>query len=115
MVYANYFLSEVLFDGQQPGAHLRQFQATDCKSLYDAVIAGNPSLSEKRTLIAVRSIQGHISEQQVRWAPTGLMWADGLTKVDAVLQASFREWLRQPTVTLVDTKPHERQKKNTSV
>ncbi|CAJ1438517.1 unnamed protein product, partial [Effrenium voratum] len=52
MVYANYFLSEVLFDGQQPGAHLRQFQATDCKSLYDAVIAGNPSLSEKRTLIA---------------------------------------------------------------
>ena len=39
-VYANYFLSEVLFDGQQPGAHLRQFQATDCKSLYDAVIAG---------------------------------------------------------------------------
>lgn len=81
---------------------LRQLQATDCKSLYDAVISSNPSMSEKRTIIAVRSIQDYIGPQDIRWTPTDVMWADALRKESADLLARFHEWLKRPRVTLVD-------------
>ncbi|CAK9028994.1 unnamed protein product [Durusdinium trenchii] len=44
----------------------RQAQCTDCKSLYDAVISPNVSTSEKRTMIAIRSAQDFIKEDECR-------------------------------------------------
>ena len=101
--YLNHFLTELIYpDGNKFSRLLRQVQVTDCKSLYDAVISSNPSLSEKRTIIAVRSIQDFIQPQDVRWTPTDVMWAGALTKESAELLARFHEWLKRPIVTLVD-------------
>ena len=101
--YLNYFITELIYkDEERSARHLRQLQATDCKSLYDAVISSNPSMSEKRTIIAVRSIQDYIGPQDIRWTPTEVMWADALTKESADLLARFHDWLKQPRVTLVD-------------
>ena len=101
--YCNHFLTELLYDGapREAGRKLRQLQVTDCRSLYDAVISPNPVLTEKRTVIQIRSIQEFVSPEDLRWTPTGVMWADGLTKVDVSLLAEFQEWLRNPHVTLV--------------
>ena len=101
--YLNHFLTELMYpDGTKSSRLLRQVQVTDCKSLYDAVISSNPSLPEKRTIIAVRSIQDFIQPQDVRWTPTEVMWADALTKESAELLARFHAWLEKPIVTLVD-------------
>lgn len=101
--YANHFLSELLYDfsPRMPDRRLRQLQVTDCQSLYDAVISPNPVLTEKRTIIQIRSIQEYVKPEDLRWTPTGVMWADALTKVDLLLLASFQEWLQNPRVTLV--------------
>lgn len=83
------------------------------KSLFDAVISANPSLSEKRTLIAVRSVQDFLSSEDIRWIPTGVMRADGLTTVNAQLHDEFRRWLQRPTITLREDKAApDWQKKN---
>ena len=101
--YANHFITELLYDGapKMVGRRLRQLQVTDCQSLYDAVISPNPVLTEKRTIIQVRSIQEFVNPEDLRWTPTGVMWADALTKVDVSLLAAFQSWLRNPQVTLV--------------
>ena len=101
--YCNHFLTELLYDGapRELGRKLRQLQVTDCRSLYDAVISPNPVLTEKRTVIQIRSIQEFVNPEDLRWTPTGVMWADALTKVDLSLLAEFQEWLRNPRVTLV--------------
>lgn len=101
--YANHFLSELLYDfsPRAPSRRLRQLQVTDCQSLYDAVISPNPVLTEKRTIIQIRSIQEFVKPEDLRWTPTGVMWADALTKVDLLLLANFQEWLQNPQVTLV--------------
>ena len=101
--YANHFITELLHDGAPKtlGRKLRQLQVTDCQSLYDAVISPNPVLTEKRTIIQVRSIQEYVNPEDLRWTPTGVMWADALTKVDPSLLATFQSWLRSPQVTLV--------------
>ena len=99
----NHFLTELLYHGvpRELGRKLRQLQVTDCQSLYDAVISPTPVLTEKRTIIQIRSIQEFVNPEDLRWTPTGVMWADGLTKVDASLLAEFQDWLRNPRVTLV--------------
>ena len=74
--------------------------ATDCRSLYDAVLRENPSLEEKRVLVDVRSIQGTIHKNYFHWVPTDQMWADALTKVDINLTERFGEWLANPRVRL---------------
>ena len=101
--YANHFLTELLYDfsPRMPSRRLRQLQVTDCQSLYDAVISPNPVLTEKRTIIQIRSIQEFVKPEDLRWTPTGVMWADALTKVDFLLLANFQEWLQNPRVTLV--------------
>ena len=101
--YSNHFLTELLYDGapRELGRKLRQLQVTDCRSLYDAVISPNPVLTEKRTVIQIRSIQEFVNPEDIRWTPTGVMWADVLTKVDLPLLAEFQRWLRDPVVTLV--------------
>ena len=105
--YINYFITALLYGTTAPGKPhperaLRQVQCTDCKSLYDAVISENPSTTEKRTMIAIRSIQDFICEDDCRWVPTTVMWADCLTKEDKELCAAFQDWLKHPYVALVD-------------
>eukprot|EP00438_Fugacium_kawagutii_P005300 Skav213865 [mRNA] locus=scaffold2366:336381:344444:- [translate_table: standard] len=103
--YLNCFLTELLWDSSLHGqCLLTQLAVTDCRSLYDAVLSPNPVLSEKRTIITVRSIQEHVEPRHVRWTPTDVMWADSLTKVCADLIHRFQMWLRKPVCTLVDKK-----------
>ena len=47
------------------------------------------------------AIQDFISEDDCRWVPTTVMWADCLTKEDKDLCLAFQDWLRRPYVTLV--------------
>ena len=93
---------------------LPQLQITDCKSLYDAVIADNPATSEKRTTISIRSIQDFISPEQAHWVPTTLMHADVLTKHSVSLRDGFIEWLRNPSVQLVELEESVHRKENFS-
>ncbi|CAK8996955.1 Copia protein (Gag-int-pol protein) [Cleaved into: Copia VLP protein, partial [Durusdinium trenchii] len=97
--YANVFVSELLYGGTGKTPRrgdlfqlraLRQAQCTDCKSLYDAVISPNVSTSEKRTMIAIRSAQDFIKEDECHWVPTEVMWADVLTKEDRNLCLAFQ-------------------------
>ena len=106
--FCNCFLSELLGGFKATPEQLKskgilpQLQVTDCKSLYDSVIADNPATSEKRTMISIRSIQDYISPEQVHWVPTTLMHADVLTKHSVSLREDFIRWLRNPTVQLVE-------------
>eukprot|EP00913_Durusdinium_trenchii_P034688 g32450.t1 len=64
-VFTNYFMTHLLWpevaNDQLKMSHL---QATDCRSLYDAVISPAPSLTEKRTIVTVMSIQDYLKEEQ---------------------------------------------------
>jgi hypothetical protein len=107
--YLNFFITELLYDNAMTGKQrversLKQLQCTDCKSLYDSVISENPSSTEKRTLIVIRSIQDYINEDDCRWIPTNVMWADTLTKEDMQLCLTFQDWMKRPYVMLVDEK-----------
>ena len=102
--YINITLAEIL---KAEPAHrttfrLPQLQVTDCKSLYDAICAQNPRTLEKRTMVDIRSIQEFANEKSIRWTPTELMWADGLTKCSKALLLEFAAWLKQPYVKLTD-------------
>ena len=68
------------------------------------MISENPSSTEKRTLIVIRSIQDYINEDDCRWIPTNVMWADTLTKEDMQLCLTFQDWMKRPYVMLVDEK-----------
>ncbi|CAJ1344302.1 unnamed protein product, partial [Effrenium voratum] len=81
---------------------LRQLQVTDCKSLFDAVCTQNPRTTEKRTYVDIRSIQEFIDNRSIRWVPTELQFADGLTKCNKQLRQDFHEWLSRPFVKLTD-------------
>ena len=102
--FLNYYLTELLYsmDRGQFQMKLKQLQVTDCKSLFDALLSPNPALTEKRTIISVRSIQEYVAARDVRWTPTHVMWADGLTKYRPELLEEFRQWLRRPVATLVE-------------
>ena len=109
--YLNFFITELLYDNAKTGKQriersLKQLQCTDCKSLYDSVISENPSSTEKRTMIAIRSIQDYINEDDCRWVSTNVMWADTLTKEDMQLCVAFQDWMKRPYVMLVDEKKH---------
>ena len=79
---------------------LQQLQVTDCRSLYDAVIAENPRTTEKRTFVDIRSIQEFISVRSIFWTPTSIMFADALTKCTKLLREQMAEWLKRPYVQL---------------
>lgn len=73
--FANLMLSEILqrkasFKISKP---LRMLPVTDCKSLYDSIVAENPSVDGKRTIISVRSIQQYITRDNTHWVPIELM------------------------------------------
>ena len=102
--YINMVMTELLH--QQPAykgeMRLRALHATDAKSLYDALVAENLSLTEKRATMNIRSIQQVLTPAQIHWLPTTLMVADGLTKHDLKLQDSLRQWCNMPKVQLRD-------------
>ena len=102
--YLNLFLGEFLYDipAHKVSRRLSSCHAVDARSLFDAVISENPNLADKRTLVAVRSIQDTISSNEIRWCPTTYQWADGLTKVCDKLRQTFRSWLNDPTTILTD-------------
>ena len=102
--FANMCLSELLYNEPafKVGCKLNGRHVTDAKSLYDCVVAENPNVSDKRSLVNVRSIQQTVSPKEMHWVPTRLMWADGLTKLDSSLLLRFSEWLRDPYVQLRD-------------
>ena len=74
----------------------------DAKSLYDVVVSETPNLADKRSLVNVRAIQEVVDAERIRWVPTFLQWADGLTKHSAELQLMLHTWLQKPVVTLRD-------------
>ena len=50
--------------------------------------------------MVVRSIQQHLTKDEVFWVPTHLQWADALTKLgDKVLEV-FMNWLAKPWIQL---------------
>ena len=102
--FANLFLSELLYlePAHRVGNRVSWVQATDAKSLYDAVLSENPNLADKRTLVSIRAIQETTSAEQMHWLPTRFQFSDGLTKVDERLRSTFCSWLQQPWSILVD-------------
>eukprot|EP00438_Fugacium_kawagutii_P029741 Skav215795 [mRNA] locus=scaffold3885:36272:44804:+ [translate_table: standard] len=102
-----YLMTEILLN--VPAFHLatsdllRMIQVTDCRSLYDVLVAENPKTEEKRTIVSIRSAQQFLTRENVHWVPTRLQWADGLTKVDWKLAYTFFQWLQRPWIQLHET------------
>lgn len=78
----------------------RLIAVTDCRSLYDVLCSENPNTDEKRAIITIRSCQQYVQRADVFWVPTGLEWADGLTKIQAALMNQFHQWLQRPWIKL---------------
>ena len=114
--FLNMYISELLYAtaAYRVGPRLLHLHVTDAKSLHDCGVQENPTLSDKRSLVNVRAIQEVIPDSQLHWVPTGLQHADGPTKSDPALRATFMEWLQCPTVAvaLQETRVKEN---NTSV
>jgi hypothetical protein len=73
---------------------------TDCRSLFDALQKITPTLDEKRTAIDVAAIKEIVKKENIRWVPSGVQRADGLTKLDMKLMLEFTKFLNDPTVIL---------------
>ena len=104
--YLNMMITELLY--QKPAFYgemrMNAVHITDAKSLYDCLVAENPVLSEKRATMNIRSVQQVLLPSQIRWVPTHLMIADGLTKYDQKLQKVLRTWCNDPVVQLKEIK-----------
>lgn len=100
--YINLFLTELLYQipAWKGEMKLSQLQCTDSKSLYDCLVSQNPSLTDKRSMVQIRSVQQALRPSQVRWLPTALMMADSLTKLDVKLRENLRRWCLMPLVQL---------------
>ena len=100
--FISYMLGELLHD--QPSFQLKQLNrvivVTDCRSLYDVLCSENVGTDEKRVAVTIRSCQQHVSRADVHWVPTGIQWADGLTKICPKLLTVFHRWLQAPFVKL---------------
>ena len=105
--HINAALSEILYlkPAHQLGSRMSQKQCTDCKSLYDCVIAENPAVSDRRSLLQIRSVQQSVHPHGMHWVPTTKMHADGLTKEDKRLRDALNLWLRSPWAQLRDVEP----------
>ena len=108
--FANLFLSELLYlqPAHRVGNRVSWVQATDAKSLYDAVVSENPNLTDKRTLVSIRAIQETTSGEQMHWLPrdsSSLMASRRLTRSSeppSALGCSSRGafwWITQITAT----------------
>lgn len=96
--FANLVLSELLYQKAAFLGDLRlnSFLCTDAKSLYDCLVAENPVLTDKRSMVQVRSVQQSHPPSAIRWVPTKLQFADGLTKLATELRAFFGSWCQGP-------------------
>ena len=105
MYFVAAVFSEILFttDIGRCRPAIDMYCVTDCKSLFDAVHQSTPSLTEKRTILDVVSIQELIPPSRFKWVPTGSKVADGLTKFDWKLLAALTAFMRNPSVCLIDT------------
>ena len=87
----------------------------DCKSLYDHLLAaGSPTtLQDKRSAVDVLIIRESLKKTGcvIRWAPTGLQLADGLTKDNGEAVECLRRSLRSGSYMLRNEEQvmHERQ------
>ena len=94
--YIGIFLSECLDISyratKNPDHCLIQVKpVTDCRSLYDALRKQVFSTTERRVMVDLASIRetiggGGETDDPLRWVPTRLQWADGLTKRDPKLR-----------------------------
>lgn len=84
------------------GARLPLLQATDAKSLFDAVCSPNTVTNDKRTMVSIRTIQESVPNESMRWVPTRFQFSDGLTKVEDKLRNVFTKWLQNPVAILVE-------------
>ena len=102
--FINMMLSEILYSepAHRAGCRLDNLQGTDSKSLYDALLAVNSTLTDKRSLVNIRAIQETLGPKQTRWIPTTLMHADGLTKLNSNLRDNLLRWLQYPTIQITD-------------
>ena len=100
--YINCYLTELLYlkPAWKGEMALAAAQCTDSKSLYDCLISENPSLTDRRSMVQIRSVQQALRPSQIRWIPTHLMVADSLTKIDVNLRDALRRWCLKPTVQL---------------
>ena len=73
---------------------------TDCRSLFDALQKITPTLDEKRTAIDIAAIKEMVKKENIKWVPSAVQRADGLTKLDNTVMATFTAWLNDPTVIL---------------
>ena len=104
------FLQELIhgpFDSQGAPAVMQErlpVCVTDCKSLYDHLSAvGSPStLHDKRSAIDVLIIRESMKKTGcvIRWAPTELQLADGLTKDKGEAVECLRRSLRSGSYVL---------------
>lgn len=102
--YVNMHLSEMihLSPAHRVGVRLASLQATDAKSLFDAVISPNTMTNDKRTMVSIRAIQETVSGENIRWVPTRFQFSDGLTKLDEKLRMIFVRWLQNPHAILAE-------------
>ena len=102
--YVNMHLGELvhLEPAHRVGVRLAFLQATDAKSLFDAVISPNTVTNDKRTMVSIRTIQETVTKENIRWVPTRFQFSDGLTKIDEKLRVSFSKWLQNPVAILVE-------------
>ena len=104
-VFASAFLDEIVHGqratAQQP-LRTRLFSVTDCRSLYDAILKDVSQVTEKRTAIGIASVKESIIRGGLRWVPSHLQMADGMTKMKKALTDSFTKWLWAPIVKLGD-------------
>ena len=124
--WATLFLQELIhgsFDLRGALAVLRERPpvcVTDCKSLYDHLLAvGSPTtLQDKRSAVDVLIVRESLKKtgRVIRWALTGLQLADGLTKDKGEAFECFRRSLRSGSYMFRSEEQvmHERQLSRTS-
>ena len=124
--WATLFLQELVhgsFDLRGPPAVMRERPpvcVTNCKSLHDHLLAvGSPTtLQGKRSAVDLLIMRESLKKTGcvIRWAPTGLQLADGLTKDKGEAVECLRRSLRSGSYVLRSEKQvmHERQLSRTS-
>lgn len=97
--FASWMLTEI-FNGTRPSLKVRPgvdiYLATDCRSLYDAMIRVSGVMSDKRRQIEVASIKEMVSREGAHRVPTHEKHADAMTKTDLKLEEQMRQWLKAP-------------------
>ena len=92
---------------------------TDCKSLYDHLSAvGSPSTQQdQRSAIDVLIIRESVKKTGcvIRWAPTGLQLANGLTKDEGEAVECLRRSLRSGSYMLRCEEPVMQERRMTRV